>query len=91
MVIKRNSARKTFVDASGYSRFKNSGTAVHRWVAENKLGRPLRTGEVVHHKDRNKQNNSAGNLHVFKNKKAHKTVHKIDAQNHGARYSYKGK
>lgn len=37
----------------------------HRVVAETKLGRRLRRGEVVHHLDGNKENNSAGNLEVL--------------------------
>lgn len=36
----------------------------HRTVAENKLGRKLLTGEIVHHKDGDKWNNSPDNLEV---------------------------
>lgn len=37
----------------------------HRLVAESVLGRLLEPGEVVHHRDRNKQNNDPSNLEVF--------------------------
>lgn len=37
----------------------------HRIVAEQTLGRPLRKGEVVHHKDEDKHNNSPDNLEVL--------------------------
>lgn len=90
--------RKTYVKSSkmykntnGYLCFKGSQKPLHRWMAEKKLGRPLKAGEVVHHKDRNKLNNSPQNLWVFKNQEAHDTAHKIDAMNHGAKYSFKGK
>lgn len=36
----------------------------HRVVAEQKLGRQLRKGELVHHLDENKQNNHPDNLEV---------------------------
>lgn len=40
---------------------------------------------------RNKLNNLPQNLWVFKNQEARDTAHKIDAINHGAKYSFQGK
>lgn len=37
----------------------------HRIVAEKMLGRKLRKGEIVHHKDENKHNNKPENLEVM--------------------------
>ncbi len=54
----------TYTDSKGYPRFKDSGKAVHRVVAENKIGRELREHEVVHHKDGDKTNFRKGNLRV---------------------------
>jgi len=81
---------KTYTDKRGYQRFKDSNTPVHRWVAENSLGRKLKKCEVVHHKDRNKSNNSAGNLHVFKSQSEHDKIHRKDARKYGKDFSYKG-
>lgn len=67
-----------YYDRNGYRRFSDSGTPVHRWVAEKKLGRPLRGGEVVHHQNRDKQDNNRGNLWVFKNQRQHWRTHKKD-------------
>ena len=82
---------KTYVNRNGYRTYKDSGILVHRHVAEVKLGRPLRPGEVVHHIDRNKQNNNPSNLHVFANQQAHWEAHKQDAARYGTDYSFKGK
>ena len=79
-----------YTDQRGYKRGKRSDKLVHRDVAAQKLGRPLRRGEVVHHKDRNKTNNDPRNLWVFKDQAAHDRVHKLDAQRHGKRASYQG-
>jgi hypothetical protein len=84
-------AVKTYVDSNGYKRFNNSKKPVHRSVASLKLGRPLKSGEVVHHKDRNKQNNSFNNLQVFSSQAQHWGVHKLDAKKHGWKYSLVGK
>jgi 5-methylcytosine-specific restriction endonuclease McrA len=43
----------------------------HRLVAERKLGRRLRPGEVVHHIDGDKTNNQASNLRVFASHSEH--------------------
>ena len=68
----------TYVDSKGYKRYKDSNKLVHRYMAEKKLSRKLKQGEVVHHKDRNKQNNSKENLWVFKNQSEHYKIHKKD-------------
>ena len=47
----------------------------HIVVAENKLGRPLRDGEIVHHIDGNRSNNSPDNLLVFKSRGDHVAFH----------------
>ena len=81
---------KTYIDENDYRRFSDSGKLVHRWAAERKLGRKLKSGEVVHHKNRDKQNNSSSNLWVFKNQAEHDRVHKKDARRHGKAASYQG-
>lgn len=81
---------KTYIDRYGYERFKDSDIPVHRWVAEKKLGRELRPGEVVHHKDRDKTNNDPDNLWVFRSQDEHDRVHEEDAYRHGDKASYQG-
>jgi hypothetical protein len=44
---------------------KRNGRHQHRVVAEQMLGRPLRSDEVVHHIDENKRNNDPSNLRVM--------------------------
>lgn len=48
----------------------------HILIAEQKLGRLLNDGEVVHHIDENKMNNSIDNLIVFKTLADHTSYHK---------------
>lgn len=44
---------------------KKYGRHEHRIVAEEKIGRPLQPGEIVHHIDGNKQNNAPENLQIM--------------------------
>lgn len=44
---------------------KFHGRHIHRVVAEEMLGRPLKRGEIVHHIDGNKHNNDPSNLQVM--------------------------
>ena len=44
---------------------KYLGLHTHRFVAQKILGRKLKRGEIVHHKDGNKHNNSPRNLVVM--------------------------
>lgn len=51
------------------------GVHEHRVVAENLLGRALRKGEIVHHRDGNKRNNAPENLVVFPSAADHSRHH----------------
>lgn len=74
---------KVYTDKKGYKRYKNSNKPVHRHVAERKLGRKLKTREVVHHKNRDKQDNQRSNLWVFKSQKKHDKAHRHDKKKYG--------
>lgn len=50
----------------------------HRIKAEKKIGRRLTPGEIVHHKDGSKQNNSLGNLEVLGGIAEHFFEHRSD-------------
>lgn len=54
----------------------SNGKRVHIAVAEEKLGRPLRHGETVHHQDTNRLNNHPDNLIVFGSQSEH-ILHEI--------------
>lgn len=79
---------KTYIDKNGYLRFIDSHKPVHRYVAEKKLGRRLKPGEVVHHRDRNKLNNDPNNLKVCNSQLEHKIIHKFDEVMYGKEATY---
>lgn len=54
---------------------KNGAKHRHIIIAEKYLKRKLRKGEVVHHIDENKHNNSIENLAVLPSQKIHAMVH----------------
>jgi len=72
-----------FYQKKGYKYFSNSGVPVHRHVAARKLGRPLKSGEVVHHINRDKTDNRRSNLWVFKSQEKHHTTHTKDKKRFG--------
>lgn len=56
------------VTASGYIEFTmgpNKGRLQHNVVMEQRIGRRIARGEVVHHRDENKQNNDPSNLELM--------------------------
>lgn len=53
----------------------NSYRKEHSVVMEETLGRPLEKGEVVHHIDGDKLNNSLENLYLCRSDKEHRTLH----------------
>lgn len=59
------------------------GQHAHRWVAELKLGRKLKPGEVVHHINGNKRNNKPSNLMVFSSQADHLEWHKKHDDRYG--------
>ena len=82
---------KSYTNTNGYRVYKDTGTLVHRHMAELKLGRPLKSGEVVHHINRNKQDNRPSYLFILPNQQAHWNAHKQDARDFGTDYSFRGK
>lgn len=59
---------------------RSKTTAIHRLVAEWKLGRRLLPKEVVHHKDHNKKNFHPDNLLVCADSKEHHAQHPENAE-----------
>lgn len=55
--------------------FSNGCVYEHIVEAEKMLGRKLKKGEVVHHKDKNRENNSFNNLMVFASNGDHVSFH----------------
>lgn len=70
------------IDKIGYVRIKCENGVwrfEHRVVMENKLGRPLRPKEIVHHKDKNRSNNHPDNLEVCVNLRDHLDTYHSDS------------
>jgi len=72
------------VDADGYVRIKVV-TGSGRWIAEHvivmerTLGRLLIPGEVVHHINGDRSDNSPSNLFLCRNRSHHNEVHRSEA------------
>jgi hypothetical protein len=71
--------KKTYRDAQGYLRFRDSRKLVHRWRVEKNLRRKLRPNEVVHHKNKIKIDNRTSNLRVFDSNLQHRAHHAKEA------------
>lgn len=74
-----------YIDEKGYERFSDSDTPVHRYVASKKIGRPIRSYEVVHHIDGNKRNNNPQNLLVC-TQDEHDRIHRRNLSATGSWY-----
>lgn len=57
--------------------YKGKKSYEHIKIMEEYLGRPLVKGEIIHHKDGNKTNNSIENLYLCKDIREHKLQHRI--------------
>lgn len=66
---------------------KLGGRHMHRVIAEQKLGRPLLRGEIVHHKDGDKWNNSPENLEVM-TQAEHARIHCMERWHGGTQHEH---
>ena len=70
----------TYISSEGYlvnCEDRNNKYLVHRKVMEDKLGRKLKSSEIVHHIDGNKLNNDPDNL-MLVTRKEHINIHRKD-------------
>ena len=73
--IKRGNLMRGRGEGKTYT--KRLGKHEHRLVAEEKLGRPLRKEEVVHHIDGDYKNNDPNNLMVLPSQREHVKLHSV--------------
>ncbi len=66
-----------------HTRGEHKGRSVHVVVMEQHIGRRLLPGEVVHHKDENKQNNDLSNLELT-TRSEHSSIHRAEEKARGA-------
>lgn len=71
---KSGDARRDRGEGKGYR--KRGGRHEHRVIMEEKLGRALIAGEIVHHGDHTKRNNAPGNLELT-NRRDHARYHNL--------------
>lgn len=76
--LTRGQQMKDGASGTGYVKVSGTDAHEHRAVAVQVLGRLLELGEVVHHDDRNKQNNDPANLIVFASQGDHARHHKLN-------------
>lgn len=70
---KRGDAQRGRGEGKSYR--KLNGKHEHRAIAEQKLGRALAPGEIVHHDDDTKTNNAPANLIVLPSQSEHARLH----------------
>lgn len=78
--VKENIRWSHLLKGEGKSYPKIHGKHAHRIIAEKKLGRKLRPGEVVHHKDENKLNYREDNIEILKSQSEHAKLHNKDGR-----------
>ena len=71
--LKRSEAQRDSGDGKTYRKYL--GRHEHRVVAEKKLGRPLKKGEIVHHIDGDFRNNDPDNLLILPSQSEHCRIH----------------
>ena len=71
--LRRSAQLRGRGEGKSYKKFL--GRHEHRYVAEMKLGRALRQGEVVHHIDGNFRNNNPDNLMILPSQAEHARIH----------------
>ena len=64
---------------------KSGNILEHRYLMAEHLGRPLEPHEVVHHKDRNRQNNAIENLELVASNAEHHRLHGKEGELHQLR------
>ena len=72
---KLREARLNTGEGKGYEKTYSQHT--HRIVMEEKIGRKLLPGEIVHHEDENKRNNNPDNLILFASQAEHARYHAL--------------